>query len=128
MFTWIPEYLYISLIIIIFFVSPIIVWTLLKKRKKSTNIIKMIFLSLIFFILIATVIFLLKQKHIDIVQDICFEFPTNQYKISDKIPQGCYDFDITKYMGVGWPVSLFFWSILELIYSSFIFFIISKKS
>lgn len=126
MFTWIIDYFYIIVVVILFFVSPIVILLLKRRISKSMNRFIFLFWSFVFFSISVVAILILKNFHIDIIKNICFEYPTMDYKIGD-IPQGCYDFEINKYMGIGWPITAIFWIIIEFIYLVIIYILWAVK-
>jgi hypothetical protein len=120
MFTWIIDYFYLIVVAILFLISPLIILLIKRKMDKKMNRFMLLFWSFIFFSMSTTILLLLKDFHIEIIKNICFEYSTMNYKM-DNIPQGCYDFKINKYMGVGWPVTAMFWIFFEFIYLGIIY-------
>ena len=103
---------------IIFFTLPIIV-----AKKSKDKFIKKYFKNIIMSVLVFTIILYIKSEYIDYVSDICIN-DNDVSSYSGVPPVSCEEFYKHKqFYGVGWPVTLFFMSILEIIYAFFIFFL-----
>lgn len=126
MFTWIIDYFYTIAIVTLFLISPILIFIIRKRVSKNTNKFTILLWSFISFSVGVIILLLVKEFHISMIQSICFEYPTMNYKTED-IPQGCYDFKMNKYMGVGWTVSAIFWIFIELLYLGIVYMFWSIK-
>lgn len=120
MYTWIIDYGYLTVITILFFVSPIAMYFVDIKVFKYTNKLRVIIFAFIFFSVFVVSLLALKSFHIHFIQNICFDYPVIAYKNSN-IPDGCYNFDTNKYMGIGWTLKAIYWIFLEFIYLIFIY-------
>lgn len=114
MYTWVIDYVYPFLIVLLFLFSPAIVYFLEKRFYRKKSIFRILSLSFLFFFLGVVALLSLRHFHIHMIENICFEYPLFNYKTD--IPQGCYDFKVSKYQGVGWPVTAMFWLVFEFIY------------
>lgn len=120
MFTWFIDYVYAGLIIFIIVFSPFFIWLMLRKNLEFFIKAKVVFVALIFSFLMNILLLFLKDFHIDVIRNICFDWPLIEYKSKD-IPSACYDFDNNKYMGIGWPLAAIFYTVVGFIYMLMIY-------
>ena len=118
MYTWVLDYFYNGVIILGFIVFPFITYYIVNKKMVSWGKLKSYLLSFLIFCIVCTLVFIVKDLHIETIEKICFDYPIMTYK--DDAPQACYNFDATKYQGVGWTLKVIFWSILYLLYLSMV--------
>lgn len=108
MYTWVIDYFYIFIIISTTFSLPILALTL-KKKYNYFFLVCITYLLMCFFIIL---FFYLKDIHRDLIESICFEYPTTYIKIN--APEGCADYKIDN--GIGWSLKAIFWFILGIFY------------
>lgn len=116
LYLWALDYFYISCVVLSILVSPFLCFHLYKRINKS----KLLILLFTFLLLSLSIVFFfwIKSLHLDMVVNICFEYPSMIYKDSN-IPKECYKFEYNKYTGVGWTLSAILWMILGFIYLCF---------
>ena len=119
MYTWILDYVYNGLITLMFILTPLLTYYINGKAIVSNKKLKNFLLSLMIFLIFSVLIFLIKDFHIKTIEKICFDYPVLVYK--NNIPQGCYDFDISKYQGVGWTLKIAIWGVLDFFYLLFVY-------
>ena len=115
MYTWFIDYFYIGSVAVITAFSLIPVWLVDKKVFKNESKLRVVVLTFIFTCLMIIGLLWLKYFHIDVIRSICFDWPLYVYK-EDPIPKGCFIFDNSKYMGVGWPLTAMFWIAFDFVY------------
>jgi len=122
MYTWTLD-LYIQIIKILFVILPFIIFFINKQKIKKLKNYQVIIASFTLFVILTLSLLMIREYQIDKICDICLDEITRYNYKDTVIPQGCYSFDINKYMGVGWPLTAIFLIVYNFVYHIGIYFI-----